>query len=217
MKTIKIIIADDHHLVREGLKSLLKTEDYLEIIAEAENGIELLELTTANKPDVVLVDISMPKMNGIEVTAEIKKRFSDLGIIILSMHSEPSYIMKSIEAGADSYLLKNVAKTTLVEIIKKVANGEQTFPTEISVLMAKGIQQNKQQQKQQIELTERELEVLRCVANGLSTKQIADLLCIGTRTVETHRLNLIKKTEVQNSAGLVRYFFDKIENNATLT
>lgn len=204
MESIKLIIADDHRLVRDGMKSLLQTETDIEIIAEAENGVELLQILQTQHPDAILLDVTMPKKNGIEAALEIKKMYPDVGIVFLSMHEEPEYVLKCVQAGANSYLMKNVEKAELLIAIRKAAYGEKYFNQNISILLAQGLTEMREHERDKVDLTPRELDVLRCVADGLSTKQIADKLFISTRTVETHRLNLLKKFEAQNTAELIK-------------
>lgn len=204
MRKIKIIIADDHKLVREGMKSLLTNELDIEVIAEAENGTELVALVEKLEPDVVLLDVTMPKMNGIEAAAIIKEKFSDVGMVFLSMHEEPEYVLKCIQVGAHSYLMKNVEKNDLLAAIRKANMGEKFFNAQTSILMAQGLMDMREQEKEKVDITTREMEVLQAVAEGLSTKQIADKLFISTRTVETHRLNLLKKFDAQNTAELIK-------------
>ncbi len=206
---IKIILADDHSIVRDGIKSLLKTEISLEIIAEAENGEDLLELLKTTEADVIIMDISMPVLNGIEATSRISEEFPEIGVIILSMHEEPEYILKCVEAGASSYLLKNTEKSELVEAINQVSKGKNYFNSNITNLLTAGLTLQKKLKKEQIEITDREKEILIRVADGKSTKVIADELFISTRTVETHRLNLLKKFKANNAADLIKYALKK--------
>lgn len=204
MQKIKIIIADDHRLVRDGIKSLLKIEEDIEFIGEVEDGVFLMEMLQNLRPDVILMDINMPKMNGIEATAHISKDYPEISVIILSMHEEPEYILKCVESGASAYLLKSVEKDELMTAIRKAAIGKKYFNSDITALLALGITEHKKNIKEEIEITQREREVLACVANGLSTKQIADKLYLSARTIETHRLNLLKKFNAQNTAELIK-------------
>jgi DNA-binding NarL/FixJ family response regulator len=202
--SIKILLADDHSLVRNGLKSLLGSETGIEVVAEAENGLEVLSYLERNEVDVILLDITMPKMNGMEAAEIIRKNYPGIGIIFLSMHEEPEYVIKCVKIGANSYLPKNVEKEELILAINKAYKGERYFNTNISLLMAEGLNIMREKENEKIDLTPREIDVLKCVADGLSTKQIADKLCISVRTVETHRLNLLKKFDVQNSTELIK-------------
>lgn len=209
MAPIKLIIADDHRLVRDGMKSLLKPETDIQIIGEAEDGVDLLRLLESTEPDVVLLDVTMPKMNGLEAVLHIKEKFPEVSVVFLSMHEEPEYVLKCVKNGASAYLLKNVEKEELLLAIKKAATGEKYFSPNITMLLAQGLTELREQEKDKIEITTREKEVLQCVADGLSTKQIADKLFIGTRTVETHRLNLLKKFSAQNTAELIKIALER--------
>lgn len=207
--TIKIIIADDHSIIRDGIKSLLKTESNFEIIGEAQDGEEVLELIANTEVDVIIMDISMPKFNGIEATSKIIENYPEIGVIILSMHEEPEYVIKSVEAGANAYLLKNTEKAELIEAINQVAKGKNYFNSNITNLLTVGLTQQKKSKKEEIEITEREKDVLIRVADGKSTKTIADELFISTRTVETHRLKLLKKFNANNTPDLIKYAIRK--------
>lgn len=204
MEQIRIIIADDHRLVRDGIKSLLKNESEMIFVADAENGQEAIALIETYKPHVILMDITMPVMDGIEASKIISKEYPLVGVIILSMHEEPEYILKAVQSDICSYLLKNAEKEELITAIRKAAVGQKYFNAKISELMAVGILEKRKQENEEVDLTAREKEVLHFVSQGLSTKQIAEKLFIGTRTVETHRLNLLKKFEAQNATELIR-------------
>jgi len=209
MQKIKLIIVDDHRLIRDGMKSLLQSEDDLEIIGEAENGLELLEMLSKANPDVVLLDVTMPKLNGIEAALKINERYRGVNVVFLSMHEEPEYILKCVQTGAQSYLMKNVEKEELLLAIRKAAKGEKYFNPNIAALLAQGLTEMRQQFDAKVELTPRELEVLQSVAEGSTTKQIADKLFISTRTVETHRMNLLKKFEAQNTAEMIHWALEQ--------
>jgi DNA-binding NarL/FixJ family response regulator len=202
---IKIILADDHILVREGFKSLINKNKEFEVVGEAENGKALLTLIESVSVDVLLVDISMPLLNGIEAIAQMKKISPSLKFIMLTMHEEAEYILKSIQAGANGYLLKNVEPEELEKAIKTVAAGGKYFNATISNIMIENISKGPGVDKEEItELTAREKEILQYVADGLSTKIIADKLSISARTVETHRVHIMKKLKVGNGAEMVK-------------
>jgi DNA-binding NarL/FixJ family response regulator len=204
MKKIKIILADDHSLVREGFKALLNKSGEMEVIAEAENGTQLLQLLDIHSPDVLLIDISMPELNGIEALSTIKKLNPNLKVIILTMHEEAEYVLKSIQVGANGYLLKNVELEELHNAIKKVVAGEKYFNATISNIMIDNLSKAKEVKDDTSPITVREKEILQYVAAGLSTKLIADKLEISIRTVETHRVHLLKKLHAQNTAELIK-------------
>jgi len=203
--TIRIILADDHILVREGFKSLLSKKKDFEVVGEAENGTALLNLIENLSADVLLVDISMPQLNGIEAISQMKKINQNLKFIMLTMHEEAEYILKSIQAGANGYLLKNVEPDELENAIRTVAAGGKYFNSTISNIMIENLSKVSEPGKEELsELTAREKEILQYVADGLSTKLIADKLSISARTVETHRVHIMKKLQVNNGAEMVK-------------
>lgn len=213
MKTIKVMLADDHALIREGFRSLLGKNELFEIVGEAENGKELMLLITQSTPDVVLVDINMPQMSGLEVLEQTKKSRPEIKFIILTMHEEREYIKRALTAGAEGYLLKNVEKAELEKAIKTVFEGGKYFSPLITNILAEYVA--KPSTAPAAEISPREKEVLELVAQGFSTKQIADKLDISVRTVESHRINMLKKLEVSNTAELIRKSIElKILKNA---
>ncbi|HEX8549652.1 MAG TPA: response regulator transcription factor [Cytophagaceae bacterium] len=204
MDKIKIILADDHKLVRDGIKSLLQMNPTFEVVAEVDNGLDLIHLMEKQLPDVVLVDISMPGSNGLEAVSKLLKINPNFKFIMLTMHDDPEYILKSVETGAKGYLLKNVEFEELQTAIITVASGGKYFNQQISERMIESLSRPRKHKDEIPDLTSRELEVLKEVANGLSTKLIADKLNISARTVETHRLHIMKKMFTQNTAELVK-------------
>lgn len=202
MQTIKVMLADDHALIREGFRSLLGKNQMFEMVGEAENGRELMQLLSTANPDVILIDINMPQMSGLEVLEQIKKTRSEIKFIILTMHEEREYIKRALSLGAEGYLLKNVEKAELEKAIKTVHEGGKYFSPIITNILAEYVA--KPTVGPAAEITPREKEVLELVAQGFSTKQIADKLDISVRTVESHRINMLKKLEVSNTAELIR-------------
>lgn len=202
METIKVMLADDHALIREGFRSLLGKNELFEMVGEAENGRELLQLLGNAQPDVILIDINMPQMSGLEVLERIKSTRPEIKFIILTMHEEREYIMRALTLGAEGYLLKNVEKAELEKAIKTVYGGGKYFSPIITNILAEYVA--KPAATAAAEITPREKEVLELVAQGFSTKQIADKLDISVRTVESHRINMLKKLEVSNTAELIR-------------
>jgi len=202
MSKTTIIIADDHKLFIEGVESLLaKHSDEFEIVAKAKDGEELLKLLDTLSPDIVLTDISMPHKTGIQVIEESRKKHPNIKFIVLSMHEDGQYIVKSVKAGAYSYLLKNVDEEELFTAIKTVARGKKYYTEYISKLLIENMSDDHNAYDK---ITTRESEVLKLVAEGKTTKEIADTLFISTRTVETHRVNLMKKLQAQNTAELIK-------------
>lgn len=196
-----ILLVDDHAIVTDGLRSLLSEHDAYFIKGEARNGKEALEFLSILKVDLVLMDIDMPEMDGIEATKAIKKAYPDIRVIILTMHDERSMIKRLLEEGADGYLLKNSTREDLLHAMDEVMAGKQHLSAEVNtVLMSK----ESDQKGGLAGLTEREIEIVRLIAEGLSNKEIGDKLFISHRTVDTHRTNLMQKLGVHNIAGLVR-------------
>ncbi len=194
----KVMITDDHAMIREGIKQLLEFDGEIKVIAEAGDGEECLELLEENTPDVLLLDINMPKKNGIEVLQEIRNRKISLKVLILTVHNEVEYLLKAVDIGVDGYILKDSESAELKKAIEAVLNGENYIqPNLIPALNAKLM--NRDNDKDKIEqLTKRELEVLIKVANGMFNKEIALSLNISERTVKNHISNIFKKIQVSD-------------------
>lgn len=201
MSKINVLLTDDHQIIIDGLKSLLKNSDEIIVAAEANNGREALRILGLLSIDVLLMDIDMPIMNGIEALKEIRKQFRDVKVIILSMHNEAGMIKSLIDLGANGYMLKSCSQDELIGAIKKVASGQSYFSTDVTLALLKPA--NPEQKNEM--LTERETEILKLIAAGFSNKEIGDQLFISHRTVDTHRTNLMKKLDVSNIAGLISY------------
>jgi two-component system response regulator NreC len=205
---VRVLLADDHSIVRRGLKSLLETESGLSVVAEAGDGLEALRLCVEHHPDIAIVDVGMPKLNGIEVAARAQKLERPPRVIMLSMHADESYILRALAAGARAYLLKDATDEDLLPAIRSVAAGKPFFsPTVTTVLVedymrqlqARGLTDSYHL------LTDREKEVLQLLAEGRSNKEVATLLDLGVSTVETHRANLMQKLNLHNTAEIVLY------------
>lgn len=205
MNKIRLVLADDHPMIRAGFKTLLAQSDDFEVAGEAENGQELIRVVGAVNPDVTLVDVHMPGTNGLEALEKLHAQFPHIKFIVLTMHEEREYVQKALKAGADGYLLKNIEREELENAIHTVFKGGKYFSPEITAVLADSVARPSSEVG---EITPREKEVLTLVAAGHSTKQIADQLGISTRTVETHRINMLKKMEVSNSAELIRKAFE---------
>jgi len=216
MKKINILLVDDHAIVRDGIKSTLKDQKNFIIAGEAANGAEAIEAVKKISPDVVIMDITMPEMNGIEATEIISKKYPESKVLVLSMHDNETYILKSVEAGAHGYLLKDVDKAEFAKAIIAVNNGEKYFNTAISSVLVAGylnkVKQNDQQSpsatNDEYELTKREKGILKMITVGKNNREIADGLGISIRTIETHRANIMKKLKVKNAVELVRVALD---------
>ncbi|UYZ22207.1 response regulator [Mesobacillus jeotgali] len=195
--SIRILIADDHHVVRRGLVFFLKTQKDLEIIGEAENGRKAVEMARELKPDIILMDLAMPEMNGIEATKMIKEEDPGIKIMILTSFSDQDHVIPALEAGASGFQLKDIQPDELVTSIKKMVKGEnQLHPKATSHLLANLSNSSKPKKGLQEELTKRELEVLKEIAKGKSNKEIAASLYITEKTVKTHVSNLLAKLEL---------------------
>jgi two-component system response regulator NreC len=205
---LRILLADDHGIVRRGLKSLLESQPGLEVIGEAADGLEAVRLCGELSPDLLIVDISMPLMNGIEVASRAQKLEPAPGVIILSMHVDESYIMRALAAGARGYLVKDATDEDLLPAVRGVAAGKPFFsPTVAAVLMEDYVRQLRARGLSDSYelLTDREREVLQLLAEGRSNKEVASLLDVGLSTVETHRANLMQKLNLHNTAEIVLY------------
>ncbi len=193
---IKIMITDDHSMIREGLKSLLELDGDIEVIAEAENGIDCLEKLETIKPDVLLLDINMPKMNGLEVLKKLRDDKSDVKVLVLTVHNETEYLMKAVEIGINGYVLKDSESAELKKAIFTIADGENYIqPSLIPALNSKMIEKNEDQSKID-SLTKRELQVLKEMAVGKFNRDIAKEMQISERTVKNHISSIFKKLDV---------------------
>lgn len=201
---IRILLADDHHLVRKGFRALLEELDFVEVAGEAANGQELIGLLRRGvKADLVLLDYEMPVLNGLDALEQIKRDYFGLKVILLTMINQRELVQKAVEKGVDGFLFKNASLDELSEAIRRVARGESYFASEVTLTLLKPAQHPDQALLRH--LTERETEVLRLVAQGLSSTEIGAQLFISPRTVDTHRNNLIQKLDVNGIAGLVQF------------
>ena len=204
---INVVLADDHVLVRDGIKALLEDQTGIAVIDEASNGKEALEVISKNKPHVLIVDIRMPEMNGIEVVAEVTKNHKEVKTLVLSMHDSEEYVVQSIHAGADGYLLKGASKKEFLKALNKVANGGKYFTGDVSsIIMNNFVNGNTTKVAKTVKeplvlpfkLTKREKQILILVLELKNNKDIADELKISRRTAEVHRFNLMKKLVAKN-------------------
>jgi two-component system, NarL family, response regulator NreC len=208
MGKIRILVADDHTLVRQGFRKILEARPDYEVVAEASDGRDAVRQTVAVRPDVAVLDIGMPQLNGIEATRQIVRRLPDVRVLILSMHAAEAYITQALKAGARGYLLKDSADTELIRAVAALAAGKSFFSPAVSKVMLddyvrhlaeKGIADRFES------LSEREREVLQLAAEGRSNKEIAEVLGLSTGTVETHRAHVLQKLDIHNTAELVLY------------
>ncbi len=207
MEKVKLFLVDDHKIFREGLKHLIEVEEVGTVVAEAGNGQEFLLKLEDATPDIVLMDISMPLMNGIEATQMAREKFPDLKVLALSMHGDEEYYYKMIEAGVKGFLLKDSGIKEIERAIFAVLEGESYFSNELLRQIISGMNSKKSNESavEKDGISTRELEVLRLICAGLTNEEIADKLCISAQTVKGHRSNLLSKTNCKNSASLVMY------------
>lgn len=206
-----ILVVDDHQIIRDGIRFYFEDDKEFQIADEAANGLEALELLKHNSYDIVLSDINMPEMDGLELMKSIRENYPDQKVLILSMFNEAAYINKMIGMGANGYILKKSSKSELVEAIHRVLNGEDHYSQEVYKTIIGNIAGRKPKERLTLdtELSEREKEVLVLIANEYSNQEMADKLFISIRTVETHKRNLLEKTGCKNIAGLVMYAVER--------
>ena len=206
-KKIKIVIADDHKLVRQALKSLLEEQPKFKVIAEASHGAELLVLLETSRPDIVLLDIEMPVMNGLETMRVIRKRYPNLKVIMLSMHNEVTYMSEYITMGAKAYVPKGSDEETLSKAVYAVHKNNYYFDDETAAAVLKNLQNEKVVDSliDNLVLSRREVQILKELCLGKTNREIADTLSVTTSTVSFHRANIYKKTQSRNIADLVKY------------
>ncbi len=210
MKKISVLIADDHALIRTGIATLLQHYDDFAVVGEATDGAEAVEMTGKLQPDVVLIDLAMPRVNGIEATRLIRERYPNTKVLVLTMHENDEYISQIFKAGASGYVLKDASRDELCRAIRAVAKGEKFFSARVSDIIVENFIKRKETPHDElssadIPLTKREKEILALVAEGLTNQQIADKLFISPRTVDTHRTNIMQKLDLHDVASLVRY------------
>jgi len=202
--SINLLLVDDHAIVTDGLKALLSDEKNYVIKGVAQNGRMAIDMLSVLKVDIILMDIDMPEMNGIEAVKFIKKQMPEKKILMLTMHDERAMIKMMMEIGADGYLLKNSPKAELLKALECISNEGTYFSEEVTSVLLQA-DQSKSNGKILADLTEREIEIIKLVSEGFSNKQIGEKLFISHRTVDTHRTNLMNKIEVHNVAGIVKF------------
>jgi len=206
MKSIRVLLADDHTLVRAGFRALLQSLGDVEIVAEAGDGNEALRLIEAHQPDVVLLDIAMPGLNGLEVAARVAQEFPSVRMIMLSMYANEEYVLQALRVGAAGYLLKDAGTSELELAVRAVARGDTYLSPPVSKPVIEDYVRRVSSQPGSLDrLTPRQREVLQLIARGYSTKEIAHTLNISVKTVETHRTQLMNQLDIHDVAGLVRY------------
>lgn len=202
---VKIMIVDDHQMFIDGIKSLLRKEEYLQIVSEylcAEDALEQLEKDTV---DIVITDISMPGMSGIELIKTIKSTYSNLKVLVLSMHNDKEVVSEIMMSEADGYILKNTGKQELIEALTRITDNGTYYSKEVLSVMVNKVKKERKIEAETNELTDREVKVLELICQEYSSQEIADKLFIGRRTVDTHRQNILRKTKVKTIVGLIKY------------
>lgn len=208
----RIVIAEDHTILREGLRALLSSYSDFEIVGEAIDGRDAIQCAEKHMPDLILMDLSMPRMNGMEAIREVKKRCPQTKILALTVHSTEEYILTALRAGADGYVLKDDASAQLVMAIKNTLMGKTYLSPGVSEKVVEGYLEGKKTLKTKTAwdtLTAREREILKLIAEGYKNKEIADLLCISAKTVEKHRSNLMSKLNLHNTSALTAFAMEK--------
>lgn len=214
MSKVRILIADDHDVVRSGLRALLRISPEFSIVGEAVDGEEAVSLSEKTKPDVVIMDVSMPNLDGIAATRLIKERMPEVKVIILTVHEDEEYAYQILRAGASGYVLKNAGKKDIFKAIESAMSGERFFSPGISKIIVESFIKRANEQpgvekkpasSSDMQLTKRETEILKYIALGHTNRQIADTLFLSFRTVNTHRANIMQKLKIHETAGLVRY------------
>ena len=204
----RILLVDDHKIMREGIKSLLSEEPDMEVVGEADNGREAVQLAKRLRPDLVVMDVSMPELNGIEATRQILSEMEGVKVLALSMHRDPRFVAGVLEAGAKGYMVKDCTAAELTSVIRLVAQGKTYLSPEVTDLVVKGfvgrLKQDISHPPASV-LSPREREVLQLLAEGYKAKEVAESLHLGVKTVETHRRNLMEKLDIDNLVDLIRY------------
>ncbi len=200
---MRVLIADDHGIVRSGLRKLLESEDEIEVVAEAADGVEARDMAVEHQPDLAILDVKMPELNGLEATREIREKAPDVSVLILSMHDEERYLFEALKAGASGYVLKRAADSDLIDAIRAVERGEPFLTPEAQQALIRDVLG--QGEKRREELTPREEEIVKLVAEAHTNKEIAELLDLAEKTVENHRANAMRKLGMRDRVELVRY------------
>lgn len=209
---LSIVLADDHTILREGLRALLTADPSFEIVGEARDGREAVRCVERLGPDLLLMDLSMPRMSGMDAIREIKKRYPETKIIALTVHKTEEYLLTTLQAGADGFVLKDATHEELIMAIKNVMGGKSYLSPGVSEKVIDGYLKGKESAQSLSSwesLSQREREVLKLIAEGYKNKEIAEDLCISLKTVEKHRANLMKKLDLHNAAALTVYAVDK--------
>lgn len=200
-----IFIVDDHQMVIDGLKLLIGSESGFKIVGESNDPLKVMDMLAATPVDILLTDVSMPRMSGIELTRIISKQHPQIKILALSMFGDTNVVTEMIDAGISGFILKNTGRAELMDALDKVANGKNYYAPDITHQLVKSLKENKEGNH----LTDREVEIIRMIEKEYSNKQIADMLFISERTIETHRKNIFRKTNTQTIVGLMKYAYER--------
>ena len=223
MKQITVLLAEDHTVVREGFRSMLELQDDFRVVGEAQNGRQAVVMAKKLRPDVVLMDIAMPLLNGLEATRQVRRAVPDTKVLILSAHNDDAYVKNATESGAVGFLLKQTSSQDVCHAIRQVQSGKTFFTPSVATRMAKrdlkSADMSKSLKTRNAQLTSREMEVLQLIAEGKANKQVASELEISIKTVEKHREHLMDKLDIHDTAGLTRYAIGAgiIESSVQLT
>ncbi len=211
IQPIRVLVADDHTLMRQGIRALLEDESDITVVGEAENGRVALQLVEELHPDVVLMDIAMPLLNGLDATYQIKRDHPEVTVLVLTMYDHEEYIRPVLTAGASGYVLKYAAANELVEAIRVVYQGEAVLSPGVTRLVLEDyLRQGKVQSETELDqLTPREREVLQLIAEGYTNKEISDILSLSIKTVKSHRTNLMQKLDLHNQGDIIKYAIQK--------
>lgn len=206
MDKINVLIADDHRLVRDGLKTILSSSQDIQVVGDASDGLEALKKVDALQPDVVLLDLSMPKLDGMETARRIRKEHPKIKILMVTMHEEEEYSLKMVRMGVSGYLVKDSTALEVMEAIRSVYRGKAFFSPQISKILAESYREAVVGKEDPYErLNDREREILQLITEGHTNKGIAGILCISPKTVDNHRTNLMRKLAIHSTADLVRW------------
>ena len=208
MKEINVIIVDDHQIIRDGIKAMFMTNNNIEVIGEAGDYDELMQLLRSDIPDVIILDITLPGKSGVEITAELKNKNPETKILILSSNTDEDNIVRAIQAGANGFLPKDTSKEEFIEAINLVNANEEYFGANLSKIIYKSYMHHvktKNDAKPDVELSEREVEIVQMLSDGLSSKEIGCKLFISPRTVESHKANILDKLNLKNNAEIIKY------------
>ena len=208
--SIAVLLVDDHTVVRKGIRRLLEDDDRIRVVAEASNGRDALKLAQRLKPDVAIVDVGLPLLNGIELTRQLKAACERTAVLVLSMHADPAYVRRALQAGAKGYLLKDAEDQDLVRAVLAVSSGSSYFSPAVSNVLLEGFLEGSGELDEELaRLSDREREVLQLVAEGKSSKEIAQILDLSVSTVESHRKHIMEKLDLHNTAAVVRFAIRK--------